>query len=173
MLAHLSILLAVTCALIVASPLPQAVADTPVSTLSVNPAAPSPDVSSSNETSSDTTNPGANVSQLLGNLNELQAQNGAGADALDADSDPSPAFANFGGDSPAQQGQGGAAPLGGLLASIKQATDLTSGMSLESKAGGPMSTSVQVLAVETTTAPEVATGASPLLSLDPPLDDPD
>ncbi|GAA5928921.1 hypothetical protein JCM3775_006682 [Rhodotorula graminis] len=161
MLARISILVALACALVVASPLPQ-VADTPVSTLSINPAAPSPDVSSSNETSSNTTNPGANLSQLLGNLNELQSQNGAGADAVDAESNPSPAFSNFGGDSPADQGQGGgAAPLGGLLASIKQATDMTSGMSLEGSAGGPTQTSAQVLAVETTTAaPEVATSAS-------------
>lgn len=163
MLARLSILLAFACGLIIASPLPQA-ADAPVSTLSINPAAPSPEVSSSSETSSNSTAPGANLSQLLGNLNKLQAQNGAGADALDAENEPSTAFANFDADSPAAaggpQGQGGAAPLGGLLASIKQATDLTSGMSLESKAGGPTLTSAQVLVVETTAAPEVSTGAS-------------
>ncbi|GAA5857213.1 hypothetical protein JCM9279_004423 [Rhodotorula babjevae] len=160
MLARLSILLAIACALVVASPLPQVV-DTPVSTLSVNPAAPSPEVSSSNESSTNSTNPGANISQLLGNLNELQQQNGAGADAVDPDDAPSTAFANFGGDSPAAgggaQAQGGAAPLGGLLQSIQQATDMTSGMVLETKAGGPTPTSIHVLAVDTTTASDVPT----------------
>ena len=163
LLISLAALVPLAASLVAAAPLPQD-ANTPVSTLSVNPAAPSPDVSSSSETTSNTSNPGANLSELLGQLNQLDGQGGSGADETDPDSAPSSAFANFGGGSPAAgaNGQGlggGAASLDGLLPSIQQAKAMTSGMQLESKAGLAASTSARVLAVDPSTSLEPVSGA--------------
>ncbi|BGP37479.1 hypothetical protein JCM10449v2_001385 [Rhodotorula kratochvilovae] len=154
---HSHALLALTTlalSLVTAAPYPQDAA--PVSTLAVSPAAISPEVTASNETSSSTTNPGAGVADLLGQLNDIQGVGGtAEGTAADPESATSSAFANFGGDSPTDvQGSAG---LEGILQSIKQASALTSGMTREP---GGTATGAKVLAAEPTSATDGASNAT-------------
>ncbi|BGP37476.1 hypothetical protein JCM10450v2_001382 [Rhodotorula kratochvilovae] len=161
---HSRALLALTAlalSLVNAAPYPQDAA--PVSTLAVSPAAISPEVSASNETSSSTTNPGAGVADLLGQLNDIEGQGGTSeGTAADPESAPSSAFANFGGDSPADvQGSAG---LEGLLQSIKQASALTSGMTREP---GGTAMGAKLLAAEPTSATDGASNRTSVAEATP------
>ncbi|GAA6048205.1 hypothetical protein JCM3770_003710 [Rhodotorula araucariae] len=187
---------AVAASLVTATPFPQTAA--PVPTLAANDTMPSPAVTLSNQTSTATSSPAAGAAELLGQLNKVQGEGGtAEGVAADPETTPSSAFANFADDSPADTH--GSASLEGLLQSIKQATTLPSGMSREAggtatsaevhavettSAGTPVSeatsavestpaatpSAVLLAANTTTSAPTIATSASPLLfPLPPPL----